>query len=454
MYRSRIRGAHSDRWRTHFAIFVLCLAWTVSAYAQGFSVYEDSACATGRAGAGVAEPCADGSAIFFNPAGLGSIRGKVVSLSAAPIAPRGNFTDDISGQVSALRPRWFVVPSGYGAVSLGSRWVVGVGLFVPYGLTSDWPSTSEGRFVGYMSRLTGIYVEPTVAWRLTDRFIVGAGLDVTHVSVELRRRLDLSTVPVAGAPSGVTFGTLGVPRHTDFADVDLTGSGYHFGGHFGVLFRPSERISFGARYLLRERVGVNGTVASSQVATGTPFDQLLRPLFGTAQALGPQDATTSIPLPDQIVAGVSVHPTADLKVFADYQFTGWHVLDQVVIQNQFAAPTVLIENFHDAHGILIGAEQSFRSLILRAGTALRTPAAPDETVTPLLPDAFRVLASAGVGVKLTDHLRSDIAFAHVWISDRRGRTTDLGAIPPSVALNNGVYQYNVNLVDVGLVFSF
>ena len=36
--------------------------------AQGFSVNEHSTCAMGRAGTAVASPCADGSAIFFNPA--------------------------------------------------------------------------------------------------------------------------------------------------------------------------------------------------------------------------------------------------------------------------------------------------------------------------------------------------------------------------------------------------
>src|SRR3989442_16037600 len=38
--------------------------------AQGFGIYELGSCAMGRAGTAVAAPCDDGSAIFFNPAGL------------------------------------------------------------------------------------------------------------------------------------------------------------------------------------------------------------------------------------------------------------------------------------------------------------------------------------------------------------------------------------------------
>src|SRR5205823_14932527 len=38
--------------------------------AQGFGIYEQGTCAMGRAGAWVAAPCSDGSAMFFNSAGL------------------------------------------------------------------------------------------------------------------------------------------------------------------------------------------------------------------------------------------------------------------------------------------------------------------------------------------------------------------------------------------------
>src|SRR5260370_38195437 len=38
--------------------------------AQGFGIYEHNTCTMGRAGVPAPTPCADGSAIFFSPAGL------------------------------------------------------------------------------------------------------------------------------------------------------------------------------------------------------------------------------------------------------------------------------------------------------------------------------------------------------------------------------------------------
>ena len=48
----------------------------------------------GRAGAGSAAPCQDGSAIFFNPAGIAGMRGWTLSGGATLIVTSGSFTPD------------------------------------------------------------------------------------------------------------------------------------------------------------------------------------------------------------------------------------------------------------------------------------------------------------------------------------------------------------------------
>jgi len=62
--------------------------------AQGFGIYELGACGMARAGTGVAAPCPDGSAIFFNPAGLAGLKGWHVSAGGTLIKALGNFTSD------------------------------------------------------------------------------------------------------------------------------------------------------------------------------------------------------------------------------------------------------------------------------------------------------------------------------------------------------------------------
>ncbi|HVB37691.1 MAG TPA: outer membrane protein transport protein, partial [Vicinamibacterales bacterium] len=248
-------------------VLLIVVGTSGPAYAQGYGLYEQGACMMGRAGAGVAAPCSDGSAIFFNPAGLALDTSAVASLGGTAISPRGTFTNDQTGRVSQLSNRTFFAPTVYAAAPW-HRAVVGLGLFAPYGLTSEWPTTAEGRFAGYKSSVQSLWVQPTFAFRATDRVMIGVGLDITHTSVELKRRLDLSTLPIPGA-GGLTFGLLGVPHGTDFADVSLTGSGLHAGAHLGFIAKANDKVSFGGRYLFRQTVSIdNGELTSLQVATG------------------------------------------------------------------------------------------------------------------------------------------------------------------------------------------
>ncbi|MDE3156006.1 MAG: outer membrane protein transport protein [Acidobacteriota bacterium] len=436
------------------------------AAAQGYGLYEQGACMMARAGAGVAAPCSDGSAIFYNPAGLALDGRAEASLGGTAIAPRGTFTNDSTSRVSTLSPNTYFAPTIYAAMPW-HRAVVGLGLFAPYGLTSEWPTTAEGRFVGYKSSVKSFYIQPTFAFRATDRVMFGVGLDITHMSVELNRRLDLSSLPIPGA-GGLTFAALGVPQGTDFADLSLTGSGNHAGAHVGFLIKANKQWSFGGRYLFRQTVSVsNGELATRQIATGlrtpvplpgvpagTPIDALLASEFGAGAVLGPQTATTSLPLPDQLVLGGAYQASKELRLFVDYQFTHWSLFKQLVITNAVAPATVLYGNWKDTHGVRIGGEYTLPDrVVFRAGFDAHTAAEPDQSVTPILPEAPRREVAAGVGVPIGS-LRVDFAYMYVHQSDRAGRSIDTGAIPPTVALNNGLYHYYANLFGVSLVLGF
>ena len=457
------------QWCCVVSLFGLAFgAIATPASAQGFGLYEQGACAMGRGGAGVAAPCDDGSSMFFNPAGLAlDPKTTVASAGFTAIAPRGQFMNTTTGVVSPLNANTYFAPSAYFATPIGTRVVAGLGVFAPYGLTTDWPTTSEGRFVGYRSVIKSLYVQPTIAARINERVVVGAGLDITHTSLELRKRVDLSTTAITGG-GGLTFGNIGVPKGTDFADVDLTGSGIHVGAHLGIIVKANDWVSIGARYLTGQRVAItNGEVATAQVPTnlnlavplpglpaGTPIDKIVAGAFASGQALGPQTASTSLPLPDQFVFGLAIKATGHLKLFADYQYTHWAMLDQITILNQVAPPTLLVEQFGDTSGLRVGAEYALARVTVRAGYDDHGPAAPPQTVTPLLPDADRHEFAAGVSLPVVERrVGLDFAYMYVDQADRSGRTVD-GGLTPTPALNNGTYHYYANLFSGSIVIHF
>ncbi|MFB3853182.1 MAG: OmpP1/FadL family transporter [Vicinamibacterales bacterium] len=449
---------------------VLALALTASPVcAQGYSVYEHSPCVMGRGGAGVASPCPDGSSVFFNPAGIAFTESQQLSFGATMIRAVGDFTNDQTKIKSPLADKTQPVPAGYYVRRITPRFAAGLGVFVPYGLTTEWGESFEGRYLAYKSGLTGLYIQPTAAYRINDRVAVGLGVDITRLSVGLRQRADLSEVPLTGMPN-VTFGMLGVPAGTDFADLELEGHGWGVGVHVGVQAKVTERVALGARYLSGQKVDIgSATVNTTQIMTGfrlpiplgpgipagTPVDALLASQFAEGGALSDQDATTELPLPAQLVLGAAFDVAPQAKLFVDYQFTNWSAFDVLVVDQEIGPDLVNVEDYNNTHAFRAGVEyQLTPKAVVRGGFLAHGAASPDQTVTPLLPEGPRREYTVGFGTELARGVRFDIAYQYLDQSDRAGRTTDGGMAVPTVAVNNGVYRFTAHLVGFGVAFSF
>ena len=458
-----------QRWIA-IAAMVVIVGSARSALAQGYGLNEQGACAMGRGGAGVASPCPDGSSIFFNPAGIAFIPGQTIGIGGSLVAPRGDFTNDTTGQVSALNSKSYPLPNIYYSGGVGKRFAVGFGVNAPYGLTTDWPITSEGRFLGYKSLVQGLYMQPTIAARLSDRVAVGVGVDIVYLKVQLRQRVDLSTQKLTGTP--YTFAQyFGVPAGTDFADVDLQGHNWSVGYHLGLQIKATDKISFGARYLSGQNVEVpDGVLNTTQIKTGlattkplpgipvgTPMDAILAGQFAAGAALeSGQTGKTTLPLPSQLAIGTALQVAPRVKLLFDYRFVNWSAFDELVIEKENSAqPTVVVESYRNAHAFHFGGDISVTPRFdLRAGFFATTAAAPDQTVTPNLPEGARQNYSVGFGAKLSKSVRLDFAYQYLRQGERAGRTTDGGMAVPTTEVNNGVYRFHANLLGLMLGLAF
>ena len=431
--------------------------------AQGFSVNEYGACAMARAGTAVADPCPDGSAIFYNPAGVANAeKGRwTIAVGGTFIAPRGTFTNDATGLVTPMDNNIYPVPQLYITGGLTNDVSAGIGLYAPYGLTTEWSPNGEAQFLGYKSVIRAIYVQPTLAAKVGKYIKVGAGFDINFFHVELAQHLDLSAQQAA---PGVTFGNLGIPTGTAFANVDLTGNATGVGYHVGAIFQPDKHISFGIRYLSRQKVTVdNGTAAISQVGTGlilapnnplgapagTPVDSLLAPQFRGAGPLQTQGAKTAVRMPEQFVGGVMIKPVDKLKVLFDVTWQNWKVFDTLAIVLANLPEVVLPENFGSTVAYRFGAEYELSSsTALRAGYLRHDGAEPTGSVTPNLPEGARAEFTAGLGTRLTGDLHLDLAYQYINQQARRGRTVPFGQP------DNGLYSFKASLVGATLAYTF
>ena len=464
------------------AILWAALLWMnplQNASAQGFGVYEQGTCAMARAGTGVADSCNDASGIFYNPALLAGSEGWTISGGATLIAAGGSFTDDITGRTTDLQNSPIPVPHLYASYGFSPEWAVGLGVYVPYGLATEWDRSFDGAFEGYDNSVESIYIQPTVSYQFDDRISIGGGPIMVIGAVELNQLVDLSSQELGD--SGITFGQLGVPFHTAFADSQLEGSGtIGFGGHFGIKYKVTDRIRLGGRMLFPVQLDYEGDATFDQIETGLPLTEQFRNIIGLpggafpgidnptlddflggesplvagpfadGAALSDQSLETSLTMPAQVVLGVSVDVTERLTVLADYQWTQWSSFDEIVLEfeNQ-DEPVIREENYNDTNAIRLGAEyQLADAWMLRGGYLFNQAAAPDEVVTPLLPENDRNHITVGVGWQASDMLRLDASYQYLGQNDRRGRTRGLAEGRPDT---NGLYSFDAHLV--GLTFA-
>jgi long-chain fatty acid transport protein len=421
-------------------VAVRCLITTIvsllaagSLYAQGASIHSHSGCALSRNSAGVAEPCNDGSAIYYNPAAIVRARG-VASAGALAIFASDEFRfRGAGGSFAGTQPAQFA-PHLWVTAPVTSKITAGLGAWAPYGLSTRWPTNFEGRFFGWDNTLRAIYLQPTVAAELMNgKLALGAGFVIANGFVELNRRLDLAQMLIPGTE--VPFSALGVPEGTDFANADLEVDDWAFTFDLGAQYRLSDRWVIGARYLHSAGLDLSGSAHFEQIATGirlppnnpfglppgTPLDLLLATLFQQNGLLEPQRLTSELTMPSQAAIGASYSATSALKLFLDYQWTHWDQWDEAVLQFGTAPNDTLFLDFHDASTFRLGAEYTPRDqLMVRAGILHNRNAAPEVTNTPLLPEAPRTSFSGGVGYQFSQRFGVDAGIEYLIQDERPG----------------------------------
>ena len=455
----------------HTLAFAL-LGPPAAAGAQAFGLNEMGSCAEARGFAATAAPCDDASSIYWNPGALPKTRGFSIYGGAAIIKIKGDFTRDTSftsynAEVpTAIVPHFFLDYRGAGKLAFG------LGAYVPYGLTSQWGDNFPGRFSAKKASLQTIYVQPNIAYQLTDNWSVGGGPIYGHSTVELIQAVDLSGVQTSAG--GPTFGQLGIPKYTEFARARLKGSASAFGVTLGVHGKLSPTWEMGARFLSQLSFNYDNADATFEarptglvlaannpfgVPAGTPVDALVASQFTAPGALIAQKVSTQIRHPAQIQAGFAYTGFESTTLSFDYAYVGWKSFNQLPVTFAGAAPSkVLVEDYNNISSIRLGVEHRMTNgVALRGGISAATSAAPDETVTPLLPEMDRGYGMFGAGIPLMGRFALDAAYAHVFTSGRRGRIDERAAGSTSaqaLALNSGVYSLSADILSFSLKASF
>lgn len=164
------------------------LLLSAPAHASGYGVREWSAAAMGAAYAGASATGSDASFLAYNPASLASVGSYNSSVSLVGLFPSSsaNYT---TATTSALTPTGGLttpdgiiknafVPNLGARVRLSPDWAVGLAVYAPWGLSTDYEDTWAGRYHALKSDLLTVDVVPTISYEISDSFAVAAGVQI------------------------------------------------------------------------------------------------------------------------------------------------------------------------------------------------------------------------------------------------------------------------------------
>ncbi|TXI16825.1 MAG: aromatic hydrocarbon degradation protein [Nitrosomonas sp.] len=413
----------------------LFLCFTPLAHSAGIAIMEQSVKELGQAFSGAPTNFTDASMVFFNPAAMSQIRGKLVSTAGYVIAPSAVFHDSasqlspalggvpLSGNNGGNSPDLVSVPNVYFVQELTPRLAFGFGFNSPYGMRNSYQPDWKGRYQALDSELLTLNFNPSLSFKVTERLSVGAGFNVQYLDTKLTNAIDFGTIclPVLGPITCAGQGLL--PQSFD-GHVSLNGDSVGFGYNFGAFYTLNQNTRFGVSYRSRITHDVHGHAnfsvpdnASALTLGGSFIDTKTR---------------TSVTLPDSVLFGFSHRMGSHWEVSADALWTHWSLIrelrtDFLSAQRDDVMDLRWKDTWRLAAGINYFSEDN--KWIFRTGFAYDQTPVPDSLHrSPRIPDNDRYWLTAGVTYALFRNITLHAAYAHLFMGDaainHRGTTGD------------------------------
>lgn len=448
-----------------FLLTTVVVFYSVPAAAGGFYLPTRGVESTGRAGASVAPHRQDLNALWYNPAGLSLIEEFELSLDASLVGTRVEHRraprrlDDGSTRtyeaVSNEAPPVAIPSLLIGGTTPLEQVTWAVGAYAPYAGGRRFPADGPQRYVmvDNVGSTLG-YLHAGVAWQITDRIAVGAGIQ--NFMAEFR---------IVAVGSGYT-GLYGDPEDEDldmFSVATLSNSSNPT-ANMGVILSLHDRIQTGASVQL----GHQFRDSEATLETRMPS----HPAYDNADTSGDQIDIT-VPFPWFARAGVRyLGEEFDVEFALVYQH--WSVIGEILADpgevevtglpavDAIPVPDLVVpQHFRNTVSLHLGGEYSVNTLVdLRAGYVYERSAVPDSrySVFALDPDKHQVSlgASYDFGAVITD-----VTGAAIVMPSRQITTSEVRQINPSdpddertLRVANGSYDHFGYIFGVGIRTGF
>ncbi len=357
----------------------------------------------------------DVSAFYYNVAGISQVENNFVEVGADFNFPKLSFKlpQSWGGYSEESEDKVFPMPLAAGIFRLTDKLVLGGGFYTPYGLGVEYPKNQHHGMLYQKSLLSLTNATIALSYEVSDTLSIGAGLDVGWSQFCYDAQFH-------------QLGQLVI----DPLFLKNGGNGFGVSWRFGVLYKPSDKFSWGFGYSAPMQVTLKGETDLS--------------LFGLG--LGDDHFKTHFTFPARFGTGIAYKPTKRLLLAFDANYYDYSGADKMVFDFN-KLPTITQElkwrNFISLH---FGAEyQLDENWFVRGGVGWQGAPFPDSTMNPIMPDAEGFDWACGLGYKKSDW---SIDVAYVWAQATREVKQGPGHLAP------GNYEAKVPGLSFGISYRF
>jgi len=406
-------------------------------FASGFALNEQDVAGMGTGFAGRSSSADNASTVYGNPAGMARLEGQQITGGVAAI--------DASTDIKNASGRSFgsnkgdmvpftAVPFGFYTNKLNDQWAVGVGVYAPFGLVTNYERGFQGRSFGSYSKVSVITLQPTVSYAFNDRVSIGFGPTINRISGKLESELALSTNPA-------------VPN----SNVTIKGDDTAVGFNVGVLVQATDTTRVGLTYHSKVSYKLDG---HTEVTAPTPTAPLL--------ASGRYDASLSIDTPESYDLSVTQDLSDAWKLYAGSTWTRWSRLKDITVDNQgvtraggLAAPQIVgtisePQNWHDTWAYALGTSyQVTKQVVLRTGLTFDQSPTNNTDRSPRIPTGDRTIFSVGLGYEVMPNMIVDVAYSY--LKEEPVKVNKANALGSSYSAK---YENSANGFGLGVTYKF
>jgi len=421
-------------WAPEICLISLCVVCTPEMASAQVPRIQGQGAAASAMGNAFAAQADDPSALHYNPAGLTQVRGLQFMAGGLSSGGSTDFTSptgmtaqgDRNGTAAWPPPVHTYITAkvkDLGLEAFGDL-SVGIGLTVPFGSLTRWPSDGPFRTSTTFSALPLLDIKPTLAYKLTENISLGLGADI------------------------YTFSGLAGEGHAERQSVWPGGLMIPAGSKI-ELFGKDTSAGFNASLLYK---ALQNTDGKPRANIGIVYrSQATLHLSGALLANGANvsDARATLVLPQVMTGAIAIWPVRtgerEWKLEVDVDYVGWKSVRNldVTLENGVTIPQP--QNWHSTYAVMVGTEYKWLAIeslphwvvAVRAGYTHQQNQMPDLTFDPGIPSADLNIVGGGLGLLCQDQ---GSFLGLVRCGDLGGSSLSPKAIGVDLSLQAGLYE--------------